>query len=159
HPERLGRQDLYLRQLRGLSFPTDDYFRKSRAVAAPAQRNRSDSQCRGRLPSLQPEQHSGGSRWRYVPAADMFQRSFCDPRGIGFNPIVKQIWTTMMPLPNDPQYIVSGASDGVNQQGYLAKIQLPQSSDFFVARLDHDFGEKWKFMTSYRYYRFKQLAT
>jgi hypothetical protein len=85
--------------------------------------------------------------------------AFCDPRGIGFNPIVKQIWNTMMPLPNDPQYIVSGASDGVNQQGYLGKIQLPQSSDFFVARLDHDFGEKWKFMTSYRYYRFKQLAT
>ena len=85
--------------------------------------------------------------------------SFCDPRGLGFNPLVKQIWNTMMPLPNDPQYIVSGASDGVNQQGYLANISLPQSSDFFVARLDHDFGDKWKFMTSYRYYRFKQLAT
>src|SRR5262249_22510029 len=76
HPERVGRQDLYLWQLRGLSFPTDDYFRKSRAVAAPAQRNRSDSQCRGRLPGLQPEQHSGDSKWRYVPAGDMFQRSF-----------------------------------------------------------------------------------
>src|SRR6516162_8412698 len=83
----------------------------------------------------------------------------CDPRGIGFNPIVKQIWNTMMPLPNDPQYIVSGASDGVNQQGYLANISLPQSSDFFVTRLDHDFGDKWKFMSSYRYFRFKQLAT
>lgn len=85
--------------------------------------------------------------------------AFCDPRGIGFNPIVKQIWNTMMPLPNDPQYIVSGASDGVNQQGYLANISLPQSSDFFVTRLDHDFGNKWKFTSSYRYFRFKQLAT
>jgi hypothetical protein len=84
--------------------------------------------------------------------------AFCDPRGLGFNPLVKQIWNTMMPLPNDPQYIATG-SDGVNQQGYLANIQLPISSDFFVARLDHDFGDKWKFMTSYRYYRFSQLAT
>jgi hypothetical protein len=85
--------------------------------------------------------------------------SFCDPRGLGFNPIVQKIWNTMMPMPNDPQYIVSGASDGVNQQGYLANIRLPQSSDFFVVRLDHDFGSKWKFMSSYRYYRFTQLAT
>jgi hypothetical protein len=84
--------------------------------------------------------------------------SFCDPRGFGFNPIVQRIWNTMMPLPNDPQYIATG-SDGVNQQGYLAPIRLPQSSDFFVVRLDHDFGDKWKFMSSYRYYRFLQLAT
>ena len=49
--------------------------------------------------------------------------SFCDPRGLGFNPIIKQIWNSMMPLPNDPQFIVSGASDGVNQQGYLAHIK------------------------------------
>src|SRR5215831_5641939 len=94
----------------------------------------------------------------YQPAA-CSDGAFCDPRGLGFNPIVKQIWNTMMPLPNDPQYIVSGASDGVNQQGYLANISLPQSSDFFVARLDHDFGDKWKFMSSYRYFSFKQLAT
>ena len=85
--------------------------------------------------------------------------SFCDPRGLGFNPLVKQIWNTFEPLPNDPQYIVSGASDGVNQQGYLANIRLPQSSDFFVVRLDHDFSDKWRFMSSYRYYRFLQLAT
>src|SRR6516164_5873262 len=85
--------------------------------------------------------------------------SFCDPRGLGYNPIVQKIWNTMMPLPNDPQYIVSGASDGVNQQGYLANIRLPQNSDFFVVRVDHDFGSKWRFMSSYRYYRFTQLAT
>src|SRR5262249_49747334 len=84
--------------------------------------------------------------------------SFCDPRGLGFNSIVKQIWQTMEPLPNDPQF-VNANSDGVNQQGYLANISLPQKSDFFVARLDHDFGSKWKFMASYRYYRFSQLAT
>jgi hypothetical protein len=84
--------------------------------------------------------------------------SFCDPRGLGYNPLIQRIWNTMMPLPNDPQYIVANGADGVNQQGYLANIRLPQSSDFFVVRLDHDFGNKWKFMSSYRYYRFLQLA-
>src|SRR5260370_7736404 len=64
----------------------------------------------------------------------------------------------MEPLPNDPQYVNSN-SDGVNQQGYLANIRLPQSSDFFVVRVDHDFGAKWKFMSSYRYYRFRQFAS
>ncbi len=28
----------------------------------------------------------------------------CDPRGIGLNPIVNQIWSKYMPLPNDPIY-------------------------------------------------------
>ena len=27
-----------------------------------------------------------------------------------------------------------------------------------VGRIDHDFGDKWKFMTSYRYYKFKQFV-
>jgi hypothetical protein len=28
--------------------------------------------------------------------------SLCDPRGIGINPVVSQIWNSQMPLPNDP---------------------------------------------------------
>ena len=56
-----------------------------------------------------------------------------------------------MPLPNDPT-----AGDTVNTQGYLTAIALPQSSDFGVVRLDHDFSESWHFMSSYRYYRYFQ---
>lgn len=84
--------------------------------------------------------------------------SFCDPRGLGYNPIVSQIWNKMMPMANDPQFVCS-ICDATNVQGYLSNIKLPQSSDFFVVRLDHDFGDKWKFMSSYRYYRFSQSAT
>jgi len=36
----------------------------------------------------------------------------CDPRGIGLNPLVSQIWNKYMPLPNDPT-----AGDTVNTQG------------------------------------------
>jgi hypothetical protein len=86
----------------------------------------------------------------------------CDPRGIGVNPLIQKIWNTM-PLPNDPTFTNSASTttgyvDGVNAQGYLGNLPLPQTSNFFVGRIDHDFGDKWKFMTSYRYYEFSQFV-
>lgn len=77
----------------------------------------------------------------------------CDPRAIGLNPLVNQIWSKFMPLPNNPT-----AGDQFNTQGYRAPIRLPQDSDFLVGRLDHDFGPNWRFMASYRYYRLNQFA-
>ena len=83
----------------------------------------------------------------------------CDPRGLGINPLVQQVWNKM-PLPNDPQFSNTGNGiDGVNAQGYLGTLALPQSSNFFVARIDHDFGDKWKFMSSYRYYSYLQQTS
>ncbi|HMG74220.1 MAG TPA: carboxypeptidase-like regulatory domain-containing protein [Pyrinomonadaceae bacterium] len=76
----------------------------------------------------------------------------CDPRGIGLNPIVKQIWTKFLPLPNDPL-----AGDGYNTQGYLGTIRLPLVSNNYVGRIDHDFGSKHRFFTSFR--AFKLLNT
>ncbi len=92
----------------------------------------------------------------YMPA--QCGATVCDPRNIGLNKAVSQVWS-QLPLPNDPQYIVSGAADGVNVQGYLGSLALPQSSNFFVARIDHDFGDKWKFMGSYRYYSYLQQTS
>jgi hypothetical protein len=71
----------------------------------------------------------------------------CDPRGIGLNPVISQLWSKYMPLPNDPQN-----GDGYNTQGYISQIRLPESSTTVVSRIDHDFGPKWHFMASYRYY-------
>jgi len=88
----------------------------------------------------------------YQPAKCGSANVPCDPRGIGMNSVVSQVWSKFMPLPNDPQ-----AGDLYNTQGYLTPVRLPQSSDFFVARLDHDFGPKWHFMSSYRYYTFSSL--
>jgi hypothetical protein len=78
----------------------------------------------------------------------------CDPRGIGLNPILSQIWNKYMPLPNDPQ-----AGDRYNTQGYLTPVALPLTSNFAVARIDHDFGSNWRFMASYRYYKFNQYTS
>ena len=77
----------------------------------------------------------------------------CDPRNIGLNPIVSQIWNKYMPLPNDPQ-----AGDKFNTQGYLTPLRLPVKSNFAVGRIDHDFGQNWRLMTSYRYYKFNQFT-
>ncbi|HME08503.1 MAG TPA: carboxypeptidase-like regulatory domain-containing protein [Bryobacteraceae bacterium] len=92
----------------------------------------------------------------YQPA--MCGGSLCDPRGLGINPLVQKIWS-QMPLPNDTQYTSGTVVDGVNAQGYLGSVALPQTANFGVIRLDHDFGDKWKFMSSYRYYSFTQAVT
>jgi len=86
----------------------------------------------------------------------------CDPRGLGVSPIIQKLWNTM-PLPNDPTFTNTGSTttgyvDGINAQGYLGNLPLPQSSNFMVGRIDHDFGDKWKFMTSYRWYTFNQFV-
>jgi hypothetical protein len=78
----------------------------------------------------------------------------CDPRGLGLNPVVSEIWSKYMPLPNDPTF-----GDQFNTMGYLSTLATPQTSNSFVARLDHDFGEKWRFMASYRLMRFMQLTS
>jgi hypothetical protein len=86
----------------------------------------------------------------------------CDPRGLGINPLVRKLWD-LMPLPNDPSFTGNGSAttgflDGTNSQGYLGNLALPQRSNFMVGRIDHDFGEKWKFMVSYRFYDFSQAV-
>ncbi len=54
----------------------------------------------------------------------------CDPRGLGINPLVQQIWN-QMPLPNDPQFSNTGNGiDGINAQGYLGSLALPQIVEF-----------------------------
>ncbi|HEY3134512.1 MAG TPA: carboxypeptidase regulatory-like domain-containing protein [Blastocatellia bacterium] len=89
----------------------------------------------------------------YQPARCGSTNVLCDPRGIGLNPIVAQVWNKFMPLPNDPS-----AGDQHNTQGYLTSVGLPQNGDNYVFRFDHDFGEKWHLLASHRYYNFKQLA-
>ena len=90
----------------------------------------------------------------YQPATCGPSNAPCDPRGLGLNPIVKQLWEKYMPLPNDPQ-----SGDTANTQGYLTPIKLPERSNTFVARLDHDFGPMWHFMSSYRYYKYNAYGS
>ena len=87
----------------------------------------------------------------YMPA--QCGTTTCDPLGIGLNQQVSTIWNKYMPMPNDPTF-----GDTHNTQGYLSTINLPQTSNFYVGRIDHDFGDKWRLFTSYRYFSFTNLT-
>jgi Carboxypeptidase regulatory-like domain len=74
-----------------------------------------------------------------------------DPRGIGLNPIVSQIWNNFMPAGNSA-CAAGSQCDGANVVGFQGTLSLPLKSKFAVARVDHDFGSKQHFMVSYRYF-------
>jgi len=59
------------------------------------------------------------------------------------------------PIGNDPSCALCSVlnADGVNEIGFKANVSVPQTSNFGVARLDHDFGSKVAFTSSYRYYK------
>ena len=82
----------------------------------------------------------------------------CDPLGRGMNPTIQSFWNQYLPLPND---FNSGDNTGPttdNYAGYLGNIAIPESSNFGVVRLDHDFNAKWHFNATYHYYRFNNLT-
>src|ERR1019366_1530068 len=86
-----------------------------------------------------------------------FPGGVCDPRGVGINPLVAQMWNNHMPLSNEATCGLIRC-DNVNVQGFRANLAIPQSSNFAVGRFDHDFGEKWHFTTSYRYFRLASVS-
>ena len=92
----------------------------------------------------------------YMPA--QCPAGACDPRAIGINPLVEQMWNKYMPLSNESGCGLARC-DGLNILGFTANMSTPQSSNFGVARLDHDFGDKWHFMSSYRYYNLVSAST
>jgi len=96
----------------------------------------------------------------YAPAScPSSPNGLCDPRGLGINPMVQQLWSHM-PLSNEVGCSLSSLRcDGNNVLGFVSNLSIPQSSNFAVARIDHDFGDKWHFMSSYRYYNLSNAGT
>src|SRR5580700_446927 len=84
-----------------------------------------------------------------------------DPRGIGINSLVQQMWSKM-PLPNttgcNGLTLCDNSASGGNIGAFTGNMSIPQSSNFGVARLDHDFSAKWHFMSSYRYYKLNRTT-
>jgi hypothetical protein len=107
------------------------------------------------------------------------QLTAADPRGIGMNPTLAAYYNTQMPVApvgdggsvgfNGTQYagvfdsscgsLSTAYCDGKNTIGYKADVLTPESSNFFVTRVDHDFGPKWHVMASYRFYKFSNLTS
>jgi len=79
----------------------------------------------------------------------------CDPLGLGLNPLVSQLWSKYEPQSNASCNSGNNYCDGANILGFAGNLNTPISSNFGVARIDHDFSSKQHFMSSYRYYRMK----
>jgi hypothetical protein len=77
----------------------------------------------------------------------------CDPRGIGPNSLVSQLWNKYMPMPN------LFTSNDPNVENFQGTVSTPEKTAFLVGRVDHDFSEKWRIFSSYRYYGLTQLTT
>jgi len=84
----------------------------------------------------------------------------CDPRGLGISPTIQSMWK-FEPEPT------AGAScgplgsrcDGLNTQAFRGTLALPWNENFGVARLDHDFGSKWHFSSTYHYYNLHRATS
>lgn len=88
----------------------------------------------------------------YQPAA--CPGGLCDPRGLGLNPLVSQLWQKYMPLPN-----TTTGGDHYNTLNFQGIINTPTTTNNYVGRIDHDFSEKWHWMASYRDYKLVHLGT
>lgn len=77
----------------------------------------------------------------------------CDPRGIGPNALVQQLWNKFEPQPN------LFTSSNPNVENFQGTVSLPEKTAFMVGRIDHDFGDKWRAFASYRYFGLTQLTT
>jgi hypothetical protein len=87
----------------------------------------------------------------------------CDPRNLGttldgtstgtLNPVIT-LWNTYLPMPND-----CNSGDAANYCGYKGVIKTPQSSNFGVARIDHDFPKSWHFNGTYHYYKLTKTVS
>ncbi|HTQ54789.1 MAG TPA: carboxypeptidase-like regulatory domain-containing protein [Bryobacteraceae bacterium] len=73
----------------------------------------------------------------------------CDPRAVGISPSVSQLWSKYEPPCNDLDY----GDHGLNTCGFIGQLSYPLSTNFGVVRIDHDFGAKWRWYSSYRYFR------
>ncbi|WP_182276418.1 carboxypeptidase-like regulatory domain-containing protein [Granulicella sp. 5B5] len=107
------------------------------------------------------------------------QLKAADPRGLGMNPVLTNFYKTQLPVAPVGDAGSTGADgtkyagsfdkscgglsttlcDSNNTIGYKANVSTPQSSNFLATRLDHDFGQKWHFMASYRYYELVNSTT
>ncbi len=111
----------------------------------------------------------------YSPA----QLTAADPRGLGMNSTLANYYNTQLPVApvgnggsvglNGTQYagvfdsscgsLSASYCDGKNLIGYKTDVLTPETSNFFVTRVDHDFGATWHVMASYRFYDFNDLTS
>jgi hypothetical protein len=103
-----------------------------------------------------------------------------DPRHIGISTALQSFYQTQLPVApvsnNGSTGGVNGTTvyngtfdsscalvsasycDGVNTIGYKGNVLEPITSNFFVTRIDHDFGQKWHVNGTFHYYKYVTLT-
>ena len=75
----------------------------------------------------------------------------CDPRAVGMSPVISQLWNKYEPEPTSTT-CGDTAQGRSNTQCFRGNLSYPLATNFGVVRIDHDFGPKWRFFGSYRYF-------
>ncbi|HLZ42305.1 MAG TPA: carboxypeptidase-like regulatory domain-containing protein [Candidatus Sulfotelmatobacter sp.] len=70
----------------------------------------------------------------------------CDPRGLGMNPIVSQIWNTYEPMGNNPS-----EGDGLNFIGFDSTVPVISHENDGIARFDYNLSKNWTINAVGRY--------
>jgi len=90
--------------------------------------------------------------------ANGFPSGVCDPQALGISQTMQALWQFMPATTAGSSCLGLSRCDGVNVQAFRANYPILWKDNFAVVRLDHDFGQKWHFYTTYRYYH-QQRAT
>jgi hypothetical protein len=69
----------------------------------------------------------------------------CDPRGLGLNPVISQIWAF------EPDGTNTNEGDGLNTVGFDFAVPVVTHENFGVTRLDYKLNQNWDLNSSFRY--------
>jgi len=81
-----------------------------------------------------------------------------DPLGLGISPTMQALWQYMPPSNQGTACLGQSRCDGLNVLAFRSSAALPWDDNFGVLRLDHDFGSKWHFYSTYRYYHMQRAT-
>src|SRR5258705_7659692 len=81
-----------------------------------------------------------------------------DPRGLGISPTIQALWKFMPESNQGTACVGLSRCDGLNVLAFKGQTSLPWKDNFGVLRLDHDFGSKWHFYSTYRYYHMERAT-
>jgi Carboxypeptidase regulatory-like domain len=80
-----------------------------------------------------------------------------DPRGLGISPTMQALWQ-FMPESNVSDCGSVSRCDHLNVLKFQGNMSQPWKDNIGVLRLDHDFGPKYRFYSTYRYYHMERAT-
>jgi hypothetical protein len=154
--EILGGKTYFFANYEGFNFPQAETI--TRNVPSPALRLGLLQDTSGNFYNLNPTAVTyNGTTYAQNYGCSTFPNGLCDPRGVGINPLVQQLWNKYEPAPN--AHCTQSLCDSLNILGFSGNVSIPTTSKFLASRIDHDFSSKWHFTSTYHYFSLKSATT